>query len=272
MRDSITLDVHYDTPLDLSGSTVIGLSQSGRTPDVSSTSPVPAAAARFTVAITNDPGLRSGRLPPRRRSRSATGDRAGGRRNEDVRQHARGARPARGHVAGRGAELRGRTATYRRATRRFAAPLRARSRGAVGAVLVHGAHVRDRPRHRVRDCTRDRAEAARDLPRGGRAADRDGSLSWPGRRSRPVLSRVGDCLSGRDALDRAGGRSPYPRHGGDVVASGTAAGEIPAASTRCRCRRCSRRSCRLCSPSSPASSSRLRSRSPGASTRMPRTA
>ena len=34
MRDSITLTVHYDTPLDLSGSTVIGLSQSGRTPDV----------------------------------------------------------------------------------------------------------------------------------------------------------------------------------------------------------------------------------------------
>ena len=34
MRDSITLTVHYGTPLDMSGSTVIGLSQSGRTPDV----------------------------------------------------------------------------------------------------------------------------------------------------------------------------------------------------------------------------------------------
>ena len=34
LRDSITLTVHYDTPLDLSGSTVIGLSQSGQTPDV----------------------------------------------------------------------------------------------------------------------------------------------------------------------------------------------------------------------------------------------
>ena len=30
MRDSITLTVHYGTPLDMSGSTVIGLSQSGR--------------------------------------------------------------------------------------------------------------------------------------------------------------------------------------------------------------------------------------------------
>ena len=34
MRDSITLTVHYDTPLDFSESVVIGLSQSGQTPDV----------------------------------------------------------------------------------------------------------------------------------------------------------------------------------------------------------------------------------------------
>ena len=34
MRDSITLTVHYGRPLDMTGSTVIGLSQSGRTPDV----------------------------------------------------------------------------------------------------------------------------------------------------------------------------------------------------------------------------------------------
>ena len=37
IRDSITLTVHYDTPIDLSRSMVIGLSQSGQTPDVSST-------------------------------------------------------------------------------------------------------------------------------------------------------------------------------------------------------------------------------------------
>jgi fructoselysine-6-P-deglycase FrlB-like protein len=34
LRDSITLTVYYRTPLDMSGSTVIALSQSGRTPDV----------------------------------------------------------------------------------------------------------------------------------------------------------------------------------------------------------------------------------------------
>jgi glucosamine--fructose-6-phosphate aminotransferase (isomerizing) len=56
MRDSITLTVHYGTPLDMSGSTVIGLSQSGRTPDVLEYVKGARRAGAFTVAITNDPG------------------------------------------------------------------------------------------------------------------------------------------------------------------------------------------------------------------------
>ena len=55
MRDSITLSVHYATPLDMSGSTVIGLSQSGRTPDVVEYVRGARSAGAFTVAITNDP-------------------------------------------------------------------------------------------------------------------------------------------------------------------------------------------------------------------------
>ena len=55
MRDSITLTVHYGTPLDMSGSTVIGLSQSGRTPDVVEYVRGARAAGAFTIAITNDP-------------------------------------------------------------------------------------------------------------------------------------------------------------------------------------------------------------------------
>jgi glucosamine--fructose-6-phosphate aminotransferase (isomerizing) len=54
MRDSITLTVHYATPLDMSGSTVIGLSQSGQTPDVVEYVLGARAAGAFTVAITND--------------------------------------------------------------------------------------------------------------------------------------------------------------------------------------------------------------------------
>ena len=55
MRDSITLTVHYGTPLDMSGSTVIGLSQSGQTPDVLEYVRGARAAGAFTVAVTNDP-------------------------------------------------------------------------------------------------------------------------------------------------------------------------------------------------------------------------
>jgi len=55
MRDSISLTVHYGTPLDMSGSTVIGLSQSGRTPDVVEYVRRARATGAFTIAVTNDP-------------------------------------------------------------------------------------------------------------------------------------------------------------------------------------------------------------------------
>jgi glucosamine--fructose-6-phosphate aminotransferase (isomerizing) len=56
LRDSISLSVYYDAALDLSGSTVIALSQSGRTPDVLEYVIRARRAGAFTVAITNDPG------------------------------------------------------------------------------------------------------------------------------------------------------------------------------------------------------------------------
>ena len=55
MRDSITLTVHYGTPVDMSGSTVVGLSQSGRTPDVVEYVHGARATGAFTIALTNDP-------------------------------------------------------------------------------------------------------------------------------------------------------------------------------------------------------------------------
>ena len=54
MRDSITLTVHYGTPLDMSGSTVIGLSQSGQTPDVVDYIRGARETGAFTIAVTND--------------------------------------------------------------------------------------------------------------------------------------------------------------------------------------------------------------------------
>ena len=54
LRDSITLTAYYDAGLDMSGSTVIALSQSGRTPDVIDYVERAREAGAFTVALTND--------------------------------------------------------------------------------------------------------------------------------------------------------------------------------------------------------------------------
>jgi glucosamine--fructose-6-phosphate aminotransferase (isomerizing) len=56
LRDAITLTVYYDSGPDHSGSTVIGMSQSGRTPDVVEYVTRARADGAFTVAVTNDPG------------------------------------------------------------------------------------------------------------------------------------------------------------------------------------------------------------------------
>lgn len=54
-RDSITLTVHYGTGLDMAGCTVIGLSQSGRTPDVVQYVERARRSGAFTIGLTNDP-------------------------------------------------------------------------------------------------------------------------------------------------------------------------------------------------------------------------
>jgi glucosamine--fructose-6-phosphate aminotransferase (isomerizing) len=56
LRDSITLSVYYDTGPDVSGSLVIGLSQSGQTPDVVEYVRRARRAGALTVALTNDAG------------------------------------------------------------------------------------------------------------------------------------------------------------------------------------------------------------------------
>jgi glucosamine--fructose-6-phosphate aminotransferase (isomerizing) len=56
LRDSITLTTYYDAGLDMRGSTVIALSQSGRTQDVVDYVARARSAGAFTVALTNDVG------------------------------------------------------------------------------------------------------------------------------------------------------------------------------------------------------------------------
>jgi glucosamine--fructose-6-phosphate aminotransferase (isomerizing) len=55
LRDSISLTVYYGAELDMAGSTVLALSQSGRTPDVVEYLVRARRAGAFTVALTNDP-------------------------------------------------------------------------------------------------------------------------------------------------------------------------------------------------------------------------
>ncbi len=195
VRDSITLTVHYDTPIDLSGSMVIGLSQSGQTPDVVEYVLRARKAGAFTVAITNDADSDLA-VAAEATIALGAGPGARGRGDEDLRQHARRARAPRGHIAGRGAEIeagiRGAAATL------LGLPARVRGGDALARppVRLHRPHVRDRTRDGVRDGARDRAEAARDLPDRGRAADRD--------RSR---ARSGRCARSRSSPS---GRSPRP--------------------------------------------------------------
>jgi glutamine---fructose-6-phosphate transaminase (isomerizing) len=54
LRDSISLTTYYRSELDMSGSTAIALSQSGRTPDVVEYLQNARRAGAFTVALTND--------------------------------------------------------------------------------------------------------------------------------------------------------------------------------------------------------------------------
>jgi glutamine---fructose-6-phosphate transaminase (isomerizing) len=55
LRDSISLTVYYGAELDMSGSTVLALSQSGRTPDVVDYVERARGRGAYTVAVTNDP-------------------------------------------------------------------------------------------------------------------------------------------------------------------------------------------------------------------------
>jgi glutamine---fructose-6-phosphate transaminase (isomerizing) len=54
-RDSISLTVHYGTTFDMAGTTAIGLSQSGRTPDVVTYLERARRNGALTVALTNNP-------------------------------------------------------------------------------------------------------------------------------------------------------------------------------------------------------------------------
>jgi glucosamine--fructose-6-phosphate aminotransferase (isomerizing) len=104
MRDSITLTVHYGTPLDMSGSTVIGLSQSGQTPDVVDYIRGARKTGAFTIAVTNDPASELALAADATIPLAAEPELAVAATKTDTNTLASLALLA-GHVAGRGAEI-----------------------------------------------------------------------------------------------------------------------------------------------------------------------
>ena len=104
LRDSISLTVYYDAKLDLTGSVVLALSQSGRTPDVLEYVVRARRAGALTIAVTNDPESDLAREAEALLPLTAGPERAVAATKTYLNQLAALALLA-GHLAGRGEEL-----------------------------------------------------------------------------------------------------------------------------------------------------------------------
>ena len=104
IRDSISLTVYYDAPIDLSGSVVVALSQSGQTPDVVEYVARTRERGALTVAVTNEVDSALGRTAELTLPLAAGPERAVAASKTYVTQLAALALLA-GGAAGRGAEI-----------------------------------------------------------------------------------------------------------------------------------------------------------------------
>ena len=266
MRDSISLSVYYGAEVDLRGSLVLGLSQSGQTPDVLEYVERARARGAFTIAITNEPDSSLATPPTRAAARGRAGARDRG--DEDLHEPDRRARAPRGLRRRAGRRARGRHPPHGRdlleellpALERRVAEL-ASSLAFVGRMFVIGrgtefATAREISLKLLETC-RVAAEplTATDLIHGPVAAI-DGLFPvWT------IASADESLPAVREAAARARAA------GAMLIASGTGAHEIAAAEHTCRCRRRRCRSSRRCSRSRLVSSSRGPWPRPGASTR-----
>ena len=214
MRDSITLTAYYDARLDMRGSTVIALSQSGRTPDVVDYLARARSAGAFTVALTNDVGSDLAGAAEVVLPLAAGPERSVAASKTYLNQIA-----ALGLFAACAATEGRRFAEDIRATadllEEMLPALEEQARAVALSFASVGPDVRRRARDRVRDRPRDRAEAARDLPRRRRAADRDRARARPRRRARPAFPGLDDRLGRPDAPRRRRGRRASARGGCD---------------------------------------------------------
>lgn len=228
MRDSISLTVYYDAKLDFSGSVVIGLSQSGETPDVVDYVQRARARGALTVAVTNGPESELGRAADHTLSLEAGPEHAVAASKTYVNQLAALALLA-GGVAGRGPEI---AEGLRRVADQLAgalAPLEQAVRGVapafayVGRMYVIGRGIEFATAREVAlkltETCRIAAEplTATDLAHGPVAALDSLFPVWT------IASRDASLPAVVDAVAR------IREAGATVVASGNAAGEIEGA-------------------------------------------
>lgn len=227
-RDSISLTVYYDAKLDFSGSVVIGLSQSGETPDVVDYVERARARGALTVAVTNGPESELGRAADLTLSLEAGPEHAVAASKTYVNQLAALALLA-GGVAGRGPEI---GEGLRRVADQLAgalAPLEQAVRGVapafayVGRMYVIGRGIEFATAREVAlkltETCRIAAEplTATDLAHGPVAALDSLFPVWT------IASRDASLPAVVDAVAR------IREAGATVVASGNAAGEIEGA-------------------------------------------
>jgi SIS domain len=191
LRDSITLTVYYDSGPEMKSSTVIGLSQSGRTPDVVEYVSRARQSGAFTIALTNDPDSELARAAEAILPLAAGPEQAVAATKTYTNQVGALALLA-AHVAGQGARYGD---GLRETADLLAAHLPSLESQVVnsGAVaLVHRSDVRYRQRTGVRNRTRDRTETTRDLSRSRRTTDVNGPRARAGSSSRLDVSGLGD--------------------------------------------------------------------------------
>ena len=197
-------------------STVLALSQSGQTPDVLEYVTRARRERRVHDRRSRTSPTPISRTPPRSSCPLAAGTSSRSPRRRPTRTRSPRSRSSPGCIAGRGDEVAGQLESGRRTAGTAAS--RARAGGLVDRrpVRLGRPDVRDRARARVRDCPRDRAEAARDLPDRRRASDRDRPRARSGRRARLTLPGLGGRHRRRVARCRRRGGRPGTRRGGDA--------------------------------------------------------
>ena len=213
LRDSISLSVYYGAAgRRRPARRVVALSQSGQTPDVLEYVERARAARRA-----HDRRSRTSRAPRSPTAAEAVLPLAAGPElavaaTKTYTNQVAALALLAGHAAGRGRELvRRRSGAPPTCSRSSCPSLERRvSELAVSLAFVGRMFVIGRGTG-VRDRARDLAEAARDVPRRRRAADRDRPRARAGRRDRRPLPGLDDRLGGREPARRAGGGGARPR-------------------------------------------------------------